>query len=473
MKTYQLAVAAMCLVVAVGQRAPAQSGALTAGAAKVDISPRPSALGPSDVLRDPLFVRAMIIGNGTTCAVMVGSDLIGLSEQVAQSAIARASKATGCPAENFVVSATHTHSSGVGSLRSSQPDGQMVEDAIVKAITDAKTGMRPAKIGYGTTEVNLNTNRDLFENGRWTQGPNPQGVSDKTLAIIEVLDANDLPIGVYLNYAMHPTNFYMSGVVSADFAGEASRYIERRYGPSTVAIFAQGASGDQNPALIRPQNKLSRVRTGVPDAVDMRLTAPRPWGKSSEDADLMRRRFAALASPVPDEQRATYQATIAEVGEVVTATGVILGENAINLMRYQIPSLTTKGVIRGASTTVQCPGRDRQDGANSVREGALPPYVDGQPVNLRVGMLRIGDIYISTVNGEVYSEIGLRLKREAPVSKLMMTTLANGNANSGYIYSNKASAYLTFQVIGSRLKAGCAEDKIVKASLSLINEVGK
>jgi neutral ceramidase len=93
-----------------------------------------------------------------------------------------------------------------------------------------------------------------------------------------------------------------------------------------------------------------------------------------------------------------------------------------------------------------------------VREGVLPPYKDGAPVNLKVGLLQIGDINFVRVNGEVYNDIWLHLKDRAPKKKIMMVTLANGAANSGYIYSNAASSYLTFQVISSRLKPYCAED---------------
>jgi len=454
---------------ALAQPTQTQPAGLQAGAARVEITPPASALGPGDVLRDSLFVRAIVIANAESCAVLVGADVVALREENARSAIARAARATSCPPENFVLSTTHTHSGGAGPMRASKPDGRAVEEAIVKAIVDAKAAMSPARIGYGTTQVNLNVNRDLFTGNHWVQGPNPAGASDKTLSVLELLGDDDLPIGVYLNYAMHPINFNMAGVVSADFAGEASRYIERRYGPATVAIFAQGASGDQNPILTRPLNKLSRIRTGAPEAGDMRLTAPPPWQPNAEGAEAMRRRFAALGRPVPADRRAAYLAAVAEVGEIVSATGALLGESAIGVMRYQIPSRARRAVIRGVSALIQCPGRDRQDQADPVRENALPPYADGAPVEIRVGMLRIGDIYVSTVNGEVYSEIALRLKREAPVAKLMMTSLANGWANSGYIYSNAASPYLTFQVIGSRLKPGCAEDRIVGESLSMID----
>jgi len=129
--------------------------------------------------------------------------------------------------------------------------------------------------------------------------------------------------------------------------------------------------------------------------------------------------------------------------------------------------------IWAAQETFSCPGRTRNDAANPARENVFPGYADGADVNLKVGVLRIGDINFATVNGEVYSEIAMRLKAEAPAAKTMVVTLANGSAGSGYIYSDAAYSHLTFQVIGSRLKPGCAEGKIVSTAIDLMRRSGQ
>ncbi|MCW2392828.1 hypothetical protein [Sphingobium sp. B11D3A] len=98
--------------------AAAQDSAWKAGAAKVEITPDASRLSPGDIIRDSLYVRALVIANDKSCAVLVGADLIGISDAVVGQAIAQAAEITGCPQENFVVSATHTHSaSGSSRLR--------------------------------------------------------------------------------------------------------------------------------------------------------------------------------------------------------------------------------------------------------------------------------------------------------------------------------------------------------------------
>jgi hypothetical protein len=127
----------------------------------------------------------------------------------------------------------------------------------------------------------------------------------------------------------------------------------------------------------------------------------------------------------------------------------------------------------GSQERFSCPGRERLDAANPARENVFPGYKDGAEVNLKVGLLRIGDVNFVTVNGEIYTKIGLKLKEQAPANKTLVVTLANGGANSGYIYSDDAYRHLTFQVIGSRLKPGCAEGKIISTAIVLMRKSGE
>src|SRR5947209_4583256 len=248
---------AAALLLAAGGPSLAQTpvaGKLRAGAAKVDITPKESELSTStDSIRDHLFARAIVVDDGSTCAALVGLDLGGAPNQIVDDATARASSSTGCPAQNFIISATHTHSSSTGGLgQQSTSSAKRISDAIVEAVETAKSKLAPARVGYGTTKVDLNVNRDLFNSKlEWRQEPNPDGPSDKTLAVVEFLGADSVPIAVFMNYAMHPINFYLSGVISADFPGEASRYVEELFDNRTIAIFSQGASGDQNPRDFR------------------------------------------------------------------------------------------------------------------------------------------------------------------------------------------------------------------------------
>lgn len=443
-------------------------GALRAGAAMVDITPKPSDLMfKTDSIRDHLFARAIVVDTGDSCAVLVGLDQGGVQKNMYDSAVSRVVSATGCPKENILISATHTHSGSTNGFGGA-PGAMLVADAIVKAATDAKSKLAPATVGYGRTSVDLNVNRDLFNSKlEWRQEPNLQGVSDKTLSVVEFIGADYIPIGVYMTYAMHPINFYLSGVISADFPGEASRAIEEHFDHKTVAIFTQGTSGDQNPLLKEPFFYAYRA-PNAPGTETIGAPPPPPTAPSNFNASTA----AAGLTAVPDESLPAYKKHIERTSVDVSMMGWLIAEKTLYLMRHDITPVSNAH-IWGGQERFTCPGRDRLDTANPIRENGMPPYKDGADVNLMVSLVRIGDIYITGVNGEVYTNIGLRLKNAAPANKLIISTLTNGGANSGYIYSDDAYSHLSFQVIGSRLKPGCAETKIVNAALSLIGKSGE
>ena len=457
-------------------------GRLRAGAAKVDITPKETELAVStDTIRDHLFVRAIVVENGNTCAVLVGMDVGGARDPVVLDALPRAVAATQCPAEHFVISATHTHSSNtLGLGGAGAPTPKTIADAIVSAVTTAKSRLAPARFGYGTTKVDLNVNRDLFNSRlEWRQQPNPDGPSDKTLSVVEFIGDDYRPIGVYMNYAMHPVNFYLRGVISADFPGEASRYIEDLYHNGAVAIFSQGASGDQNPRLTErgqatvagpPAPAAPRASTPSAPAAPPASTPAAPAANSGRGFNAASAQAGRAA--IPAAELVAYKEGLARTGAVVVMMGTLIGESAIHVMRDEIKPVDT-ALLWGGQERFTCPGRERLDAANPTRENVFPGYKDGPDVNLKVGLLRVGDINFVSVNGEIYTNIGLKLKAQAPAAKTMVVTLANGAANSGYIYSDDAYSHLTFQVIGSRLKPGCAEEKIISAALNLMHTSGQ
>jgi hypothetical protein len=439
---------------------------LSAGAAKVDITPPESALHPSDSIRDQLFARAIVIRQAGMCAVLVGLDQGGARNDVVQDALSRSSKAINCAESNFIISATHTHSGSTAGLGGGgDPSAKVVADAIVKAVNAANQKLVPARIAFGTTNVYLNVNRDLYDH-KWLQAANPEAESDKTMTVVTLIDNDDNPIGFYLNYAMHPINFYLTGIISADFPGQASRYIERRYDDKAIAIFSQGASGNQNPLLLGPRMALSGVRTRRPgDEID-KFNRPTPYERTAGIVNYVADATAQMGIPLKADEQSEYKKAYERASAFVTAEGAIVGESAVDLFKNGMRHADASADIWAGETPIICPGRDRLD--TSAREGVLPPYKDGVPVNMKVGLLRIGDINFVRVDGEVYNDIWLHLKEREPEKKSMMVTLANGAANSGYIYSNAASSYLTFQVISSRLKPYCAEDKIISSALELM-----
>jgi hypothetical protein len=121
--------------------------------------------------------------------------------------------------------------------------------------------------------------------------------------------------------------------------------------------------------------------------------------------------------------------------------------------------------IFGSQKTISCPGRER---TNEGRAGFEGTYKDAAPVELRLGLLRVGEVMIGAVNAEVFNPIATRLKRESPATATMMATLTNGSARSGYIPDDESYGKYTFEVLSSRVKPGCAESSIVHGLLDMI-----
>ena len=216
-----------------------------------------------------------------------------------------------------------------------------------------------------------------------------------------------------------------------------------------VAVWSNGAAGDQNPIYFQQTYDLRdiRIKDYASRGIDISNAMP-PGGQG------LNRNDPAVAR-LMNQQR-----------QMVSSMGQFLGEEVLSVMRG-IGRLDGAVPIAAAATTVTCAGRER---TNDGRAGFEGTYKDAAPVDIRLGLLRVGDVMIGAVNAEVFSPIAQRLKRESPFKATMMTTLTNGSARSGYIPDDESYGKFTFEVLSSRLKPGCAETAIVKGILGLIDD---
>jgi len=458
--------------------APAKAQSLRVGAARVDITPAADPANPPSgkYAHEKLYLRAIVLDNGATRAALIGADQSMLFDNIWAAASKQIAAELDCPVANIVISVTHTHSAfGPGDQpfrRFGQPAGPTgpggpppdpdpnappppIVGKIVEAVKQAKAQLQPARVGFGTGFSYLNVSRDNIDAGThlWTQAPNLNGQSDKTVAVLKFDSLDGRMLAVYFTYAMHPVNGFLTDITSADFCGAASRHIEQAYGDKAVAVFAQNASGDQNPLYLRASTNVMASRSGAPIAGNVmtreKIEAPLRDGK---------------VKPVKADPQ-----VVDTLEKVMESEGVLLGEEVIRVMS-DTTRMDAAPAISGAQTTITCPGRKRMDNA---REGTPGSYEDGEPVHLRLGVIRIGNIAVASANAEIYSAIGLKFKAASPLANTMFVTIANGRANSGYVPNDAAFGAYTFQVLGSRLKPGCAEDGIVNSLVDLIQASGK
>jgi hypothetical protein len=428
-----------------------QIGSLKVGAARIDITPKadPSYPPMGKYEHEKLFVRAIVLDNGVSKAVLIGIDAGGINNQVWEETVTRIQKEINCPVENVIMSATHTHS-GSRSVTT-----EAIVETFMDAVKEANSNLRPAHVGYGTGKSYLNVNRDAIskETRLWTQAANPVGPSDKTVAIMMFTDDQGKLIAGYMNYAMHPVNAYLAGFTTADFPGAACRYVENAFDDDMVMIFSQGASGDQNPLYLRAGTNVMASRGG-------KEITGFEMNREKTEAPL---RDREVEGKNPDPEVAYT------LERYIDALGVLLGEEAIRVMS-SIDTSESDVRIAGIQRTLTVPGRVR---TNTGREGSAGTYEDGDPVDIQIGFLGIGSIALTTINAEVYNSIAQQVKEVSPMANTMVVTLANGRAASGYIADDASYGHYTFQVLASRLKQGYAELGIVNGLDDLIEEYFK
>jgi neutral ceramidase len=456
------------IVLLLPNQAAADVGALKAGAARVEITPDANAIPrPYTSILDPLYARAIYLENGHDRAVLLNADVGAMPSSITDKVSAEISRGLNVPAANILISATHDHSAIFGGPRPSnvnatQNDAVEAFDiklisGLVQAAKQAHDKMQPSRIGYGTGELYLNVNRDAIDEHTrlWSQQPNLEYPSDKTLAVIKIESVSGDLIAVYLNYAMHANSLFLDGKVSGDFPGEAEHYIEHAYNDKPVALWTSGAAGDQNPLYLRANSKIAGARIhAVMDA---------------EHVDLGTAVMHAMFAGNPEANKITLDPVALEQSlQLVKSMGQITAEEAIRVMDH-IRTMNTEVKIEGAQQEVTCPARRRLD---TAREGTPGKYEDSpEPVRIKIGALRIGDVALGSANAELYNMIGQHVKAGSKFHDTVMVTLTNGMANSGYVPTDDAFSRYTFQVLGTTLKSGCAEMAIVNGIDNMIEKM--
>lgn len=449
----------------------AASAQLRVGAGKVDVTPDAGKLPePFVSIHDHLFTRAILVENGKTSALMMNLDTGKISPFLFGQVSQEISKQYGIPVENMVISAVHDHASvsslggeGASSARPVSPNMQAFIDKVkagmLEAVKQAKASLQPAEMGFGEGKVYLNVNRDAVDpkTRKWAQQANLEFPSDKTLAVIMFRKPNGgEPIAIYFNYAMHAVTMFLREEISGDFPEAASQYVEDALDNKAVALWTIGAAGDQNPLYLRAINAAGEQRIHQ----EMDPAKPGDQGGAEYGAAIMRLFNGPLQRPIqPLDPKLEKQSW-----RVVEAIGTIMGEETLRVMEG-MTDFTNSGIIQGSNKVITCPGRKRLDAG---REGAAGTYEDGPPANIKVGALRIGDVAIAYNDSEAYNKIGQEAKAGSPFRKTLVVGLANGGG--GYIPTDDAFGRNTFQVVGNRLKPGCAEMGIVNGIDGLLKE---
>ncbi len=412
--------------IALGQ----DTGALRAGAAAVDISPKqfpvnmPGGFSANmaENVHDPLFARALVLADDQTELALVVVDNLGIARQVADEARAIIVDRCGIPSHRVMVSATHTHSAPASNVQDG-PEASVayrtqVIEGIAEAVVQAHQALRPAAVGAAVHPL-----PDEVFNRRWFLKPEkmplnpfgqmdqvrmnpgtsadvldrPAGPTDPDVTVLSVQDARARrPLALLANYSLHYVGGTPRGQVSADYFGEFVRLMPHRLraGDDFVAMLANGASGDINniPFLVTrpPRAPYEQIRIVARNTADAAWYAWRtidqhhaqvPLGMIQREITLHHRR------PTPDQ--------IEYANQVLAITE--------EEQRAELPRLAEAYARRTLSLAEAEPTLD-----------------------IHLQAVRIGDFAICAIPFETLVEIGLDLKARSPFSQTMVLGVTNG-----------------------------------------------
>lgn len=414
------------------------------GAAKFNITQTLEELGPNSLgIHDSIYIRAIVIDNGVTRSALItvpGNQ----NEQSWKASTEQMAKELGIPAENVMLCGTHSHSIGRVSNQA---------EKIFTTVKKAVANLQPATIGFGKGVSYINVKRDLIDPVKrtWWEGPNYEGHSDHNVYVITFKKPDGTPIAVYYNFAMHAVGMGQYDMTSGDVPEATSKYIEDSYGDNIVAVWSEGACGDQNPIYFQQTFDLRDIRIKEYASRGIDISNSMPGGGTGLDRK----------DPI-------VQRLMKEQELVCNAMGVMLGEEVKHVLRSPFLRPTDKIEIKAAQEVIKFPGRKR---TNQGRGGIEGTYEDADSVNLRVGVLMLGDIALGFTSGETYNKIATDFIKESPYSRTMMVTIANGSGSTGYIPDDASYGQQVFEVLSTRVKPGYAERGIINGILNLMDKI--
>jgi hypothetical protein len=432
--------------------------ALVAGAAVEDITPHdsqylfgyPHVDRYSTAVHDRLLSSALYLSDGQTPLLFIANDIIFVGKATAERVRQRIEQATGVPAANILVSATHTHSgpSTVDCISlADDPTVPLVdarylrrfEDGIAAAGVEAVRRAAPAEAGLAAADGSaVGTNRR-----------DPAGPADPQTPVLMVRSAaNREPIACMIVCSMHPTVLREdSTVVSADFPGMTRRYLqENLLGDGCPVLHHTGPAGDQSPRRVIRGNTLAEARrlgealgrAIAAAAGRIRFAAFLDTDVRRASLDLPRRIFPSAADGERQLQAAAQRLahlrnTAAPRQEVRLAEVDWFGaEETLRLSRLAIA------------------GR-----LEAVYRSCLPAEIQA---------LKIGPWTFVGWPGEVFVEHALAVKAQA--RNVFIISLANGELQ-GYITTEAAAAEGGYEA-SNAIFAPQAGHMLVDATLDLI-----
>ncbi|MGH2459712.1 MAG: hypothetical protein ACRDIY_12685 [Chloroflexota bacterium] len=414
-------------------------------------------------IHDPLNARALVLDDGTTRVALVACDLISHRRPTILKARELAEAATGIPARNILIAASHTHT-GPPIARGlswdlDQDYARMLPRHLASAVALADQARQPGQVAVGSGwEPSASHNRRfLKKDGTAQMHPpkgdpafvGPEGPDDPEVGVLVARGEHGQLLGAIVNYTSHPIVVGHELAVSADYPGYLVRAVEAVEGGPGKVLFINGAFGNICPI----------------DVYDLKH---REYGWAW--AERVGKTIAAEAIRVIETTDPLESPRIR-----VASTEVELGIRSADDAQIEAArALRARGEIvwRGDMTPEERAAHREWVYANEIillaEERAQSPTVRAE-----VQAIAIGDAAFVSAPGELFVEFGHEIKRRSPFLHTYIAGMANDCA--GYIPTEHAmrnGGYETRLARSSKLvpEAGSI---VVEAALRMLAQVAQ
>lgn len=457
---------------------------LTAGFAQADLTP-PVGIGmagygnrtkTAERVDDPLIAQALVLTAGDQTAALVCLDNIGLNRDLICAARQRAEAASGIPEGQIVIASSHTHWGPMTSGSQYMPQylrdtispeyNEQLVSTLAQLVTDANSNRVAAVAGLGSgfcADVSFNRRvadpalkclwwaalepprgaAAAAEGNRLAQqwrkgehkGPhlsrplteldgNRVGPADAEVGVLRLEKSDGTPLAGLVSFACHAVcggaedSLY---ALSADWPGQARAAFTDLLG--VPMLYASGCSGDQVPRWRQGQ---SRERVGKAVGAE----AAHVWWGIDHQSDELPLGVARRTVKLPPNTRIP---SVAEAKANLAAMADPEGDE----------SLWQRCCVMLAA---------------EIEAG----------LEAEIWAMRLGDLGIVGLPGEILTEIGMQIKQRSPFKHTMTVSLANGSM--GYFPTDDAIHAGGYEPEWSSVGFG-TERMLVETGLELLEEL--
>ncbi|NKB68120.1 MAG: hypothetical protein GKR89_13745 [Candidatus Latescibacteria bacterium] len=268
-----------------------------AGWAEMDITPplglpmggRGPRFTPGVQVLDPLCGQALVLEDGQGRRLLwVSLDMIGLSYTMSSLFRYEMAAISGIPYDSIVLNFSHTHSGPMTGF-----EGYATEREKPAALQDYELDLIPrtarlvlqaierlqsvtVRVHRGQSHIGINRRRRDAA-GQMGMGPNPDGVYNPELWVLDIAAQEGDERCVVFNYGCHPVIVYGYAYdsISADYPGVCRRRLKDELGAAVHTQFIQGLAGNVRPRQLADLDAgvFRKAQAGDAEAVGEALAA--------------------------------------------------------------------------------------------------------------------------------------------------------------------------------------------------------